>query len=116
MIEKILRFSLRQRFLILILSLVLIGLGIWAAKNLPIDAVPDVTNVQVQINTAVPALAPDESPDRAHEELLAEALLEPVDGKIDGDVLDDNQCHVPFSPPLRASTASVRGSGRTPRA
>ena len=56
MIERIIHFSLRQRFLIIILSLILVGLGIWSAQHLPIDAVPDVTNVQVQINTAVPAL------------------------------------------------------------
>lgn len=60
MIEKIIHFSLRQRALVVILSTILIGLGIWSAQNLPIDAVPDVTNVQVQINTSVPALAPVE--------------------------------------------------------
>ena len=60
MIERIIHFSLRQRFLVLLFSVILIGLGIWSAKNLSIDAVPDVTNVQVQINTSVPALAPVE--------------------------------------------------------
>lgn len=60
MIEKIILFSLRQRMLVAIASFILIGLGIWSAWNLPIDAVPDVTNVQVQINTSVPALAPVE--------------------------------------------------------
>lgn len=60
MIENIIHFSLRQRILVVILSLILIGLGIWSAQHLPIDAVPDVTNIQVQINTAVPALAPVE--------------------------------------------------------
>src|SRR3989338_2512673 len=60
MIEKIIHFSLRQRTLVVILSCILIGLGIWSAGKLPIDAGPDVTNVQVQINTSVPALAPIE--------------------------------------------------------
>ena len=58
MIENIIHFSLRQRFLVVLLSLIVIGVGVWSANVLPIDAVPDVTNVQVQINTAVPALAP----------------------------------------------------------
>lgn len=60
MIEKILDFSLRQRFLIIIFSVILVGLGIWSIQRLPIDAVPDVTNVQVQINTSVSSLAPIE--------------------------------------------------------
>ncbi len=60
MIEKIIYFSLKQRTLVVILSCILMGLGIWSIQHLPIDAVPDVTNVQVQINTAVPALAPVE--------------------------------------------------------
>ncbi len=60
MIEQIVHFSLRQRILVVLLSTILIGLGIWSAQRLPVDAVPDVTNIQVQINTAVPALAPVE--------------------------------------------------------
>ena len=60
MIEKIIQFSLKQRILVLIVSSILIGLGVWSAQNLPIDAVPDVTNVQVQINTSVSALGPIE--------------------------------------------------------
>jgi Cu/Ag efflux pump CusA len=45
---------------VLLATLVLVGIGVWSALRLPIDAVPDITNVQVQINTAVPALAPEE--------------------------------------------------------
>ena len=60
MIHRILEFSLRQRPLILLATLLLIGAGIWSALRLPIDAVPDITNVQVQFNTRVPALAPEE--------------------------------------------------------
>ena len=51
---------MRQRVAVLLATLVLIGVGTWAALRLPIDAVPDITNPQVQINTAVPALAPEE--------------------------------------------------------
>ena len=60
MIEKIIEFSLKQRILTVIMSLVMIGVGIWSAMKLPIDAVPDVTNVQVQINTTASGLAPIE--------------------------------------------------------
>jgi cobalt-zinc-cadmium resistance protein CzcA len=56
--RKLLTFVLEQRLVILAFVGLLIGAGIWAAIYLPIDAVPDVTNVQVQINTASPALAP----------------------------------------------------------
>ncbi len=60
MIEKIIEFSMRQRLLVVILSVILMGIGIWSAFHLPIDAVPDITNNQVQINTAAIALAPAE--------------------------------------------------------
>lgn len=60
MIEKIIHFSLNQRALVIIVSALLVALGVWSANKLPIDAVPDVTNVQVQINTSVQALAPVE--------------------------------------------------------
>jgi heavy metal efflux system protein len=61
MINKILEFSIRQRALVLLGALALIGAGIWSALHLPIDAVPDITGIQVQINTEVPALAAEES-------------------------------------------------------
>ncbi|MFH1496392.1 MAG: CusA/CzcA family heavy metal efflux RND transporter [Verrucomicrobiota bacterium] len=60
MIDKILEFALRQRIIVLLGALALLGIGLWSAFRLPIDAVPDITNVQVQINTSVPALAPEE--------------------------------------------------------
>lgn len=60
MIEKIIEFSLRQRVFVLLGTLALLGAGLWAATHLPIDAVPDITNVQVQVNTEVKGLAPEE--------------------------------------------------------
>src|SRR5215212_5273311 len=60
MIDAILRFSIHQRFFIVLFTLLLIGVGVWSATQLPIDAVPDVTNMQVQINTTAPALGPEE--------------------------------------------------------
>ncbi|MCC7375690.1 MAG: efflux RND transporter permease subunit [Verrucomicrobiales bacterium] len=61
MLDRLLEFSVRQRVFVLLATLVLVGIGIWSALRLPIDAVPDITNVQVQVNTAVPALAPEET-------------------------------------------------------
>ena len=60
MINRILEFSLRQRMFILMATAILIAVGLWSAVRLPMDAVPDITNVQVQINTSVEALAAEE--------------------------------------------------------
>jgi len=60
MIDKILEFSLRQRAFVVLGALALLGAGLWAALRLPIDATPDITNVQVQINSEVKGLAPEE--------------------------------------------------------
>lgn len=60
MLNKLLDFAMRQRAAVLLGTLVLLAVGVWAMLRLPIDAVPDITNPQVQINTAVPALAPEE--------------------------------------------------------
>lgn len=60
MLGKIIEFSIRQRALVLLGTLALIGIGAYSSTRLPIDAVPDITNVQVQINTNVPALSPVE--------------------------------------------------------
>jgi cobalt-zinc-cadmium resistance protein CzcA len=61
MIDRILEFSLRQRAVVLLGAAALLGAGLWSATHLPIDAVPDITGVQVQVNTEVPALAAEES-------------------------------------------------------
>ncbi|MGI2169968.1 efflux RND transporter permease subunit [Shewanella sp. MF05960] len=58
MFEKIVRFSVERRLLMLSMILVLIGVGLWSYQRLPIDAVPDITNVQVQINTEAPGFSP----------------------------------------------------------
>ncbi len=59
-LSTIVNFSLRHRAVVLAATVLLIILGVRAAQRLPIDAVPDVTNVQVQIITAAPALSPTE--------------------------------------------------------
>jgi cobalt-zinc-cadmium resistance protein CzcA len=60
MLERIIDFSLRRRGFIAFAALLLAAAGVWSAFHVAIDAVPDITNPQVQINTAVPSLAPDE--------------------------------------------------------
>ena len=60
MINKLIDFSLDNRFLVIVLWLLIVALGIHALTELPIDAVPDVTNVQVQVLTNSPGLAPEE--------------------------------------------------------
>jgi len=58
MLSSILRFSVQQRWLVLVLTMLVICAGLYAASRLPIDAVPDITNNQVQINVTAPSLSP----------------------------------------------------------
>lgn len=58
MINALIRFSVKNRLIVLLLVAVMAAAGVHSLVNLPIDAVPDVTNVQVQILTAAPSLAP----------------------------------------------------------
>lgn len=60
MVNRILEFSLRHRGFVLLGASLLVIAGVWSAIHLPIDAVPDITNVQVTINTKVSALSPEE--------------------------------------------------------
>ena len=60
MIHRVIEFSLRQRLFILLATAGVVLAGVWSAVRLPIDALPDITNIQVQVNTEVPALAPEE--------------------------------------------------------
>jgi cobalt-zinc-cadmium resistance protein CzcA len=58
MINALIRFSVSQRLIVLVLVAVMSAAGIYSLINLPIDAVPDVTNTQVQVLTSAPSLAP----------------------------------------------------------
>ncbi|MCB1022746.1 MAG: efflux RND transporter permease subunit, partial [Acidobacteria bacterium] len=58
MINALIRFSIEQKLIVLLLVAIMGGAGIYSLVNLPIDAVPDVTNVQVQVLTSAPSLAP----------------------------------------------------------
>src|SRR3954453_21292325 len=60
MLNALIDFSLRNRFVVLLLATLAVVLGVRAAIHLPLDAFPDTTPVQVQINTVAPELAPEE--------------------------------------------------------
>jgi cobalt-zinc-cadmium resistance protein CzcA len=75
MLNSIIESSLNNRFLVLMATIFVAGVGVYSAWNLPIDAVPDLTNVQVQVITEAPALSP----------LEVESLLSfPVEGAMSG--------------------------------
>lgn len=64
MIERLLDFSIRQRWVVLIATLAIAAFGLYNYTRLPVDAVPDITNVQVQINTEAPGYSPFEAEQR----------------------------------------------------
>jgi cobalt-zinc-cadmium resistance protein CzcA len=64
MIDSILNFSIKHRWLVLIATAAVAAVGVFNYQRLPIDAVPDITNVQVQINTSAPGYSPLEAEQR----------------------------------------------------
>ncbi|MEQ8315080.1 MAG: CusA/CzcA family heavy metal efflux RND transporter [Gammaproteobacteria bacterium] len=64
MLELIIRQMIRSRWIVMFVALTICGYGVWNFQNLSIDAVPDITNVQVQINTEAPGYSPLESEQR----------------------------------------------------
>jgi cobalt-zinc-cadmium resistance protein CzcA len=75
MLNRIIESSLNNRFFVLMTALLIAGMGLYSAVHLPIDAVPDLTNVQVQVITEAPALSP----------LEVDSLLSfPVSGAMSG--------------------------------
>ncbi|TAL19650.1 MAG: CusA/CzcA family heavy metal efflux RND transporter, partial [Aquabacterium sp.] len=64
MFERILRLSIAQRVLVLLAVLGMAAAGVHSWRQLPVDAVPDITNVQVQVNTEAPGYSPLESEQR----------------------------------------------------
>ncbi len=75
MLEKIISFSIHNKLFILIFTVLLVAVGFISLSKLPIDAVPDVTNVQVQILTKAPALGPLE---------VEEFITYPVEAAMNG--------------------------------
>ncbi|MBH1646820.1 CusA/CzcA family heavy metal efflux RND transporter [Stenotrophomonas maltophilia] len=64
MLERLIGLSIRHRWLTLVLTAALVALGVWSYRHLSIDAPPDITNVQVQINTQAPGYSPLEAEQR----------------------------------------------------
>jgi len=64
MFEKLIHFAINQRWLIMLIAIGMAVLGIFNYQKLPIDAVPDITNIQVQINTSAPGYSPLETEQR----------------------------------------------------
>ena len=60
MLERVLKFAIQHRWMIVLFTAFAAAVGAWSLRRLPIDAVPDITNNQVQINTSYPALSPFE--------------------------------------------------------
>ena len=60
MIDKLIHFALRNKFLIMAAVFILIAFGIYAFEKLPIDAFPDVTSIQVQVISKSPGMSPVE--------------------------------------------------------
>ena len=58
MIDTLVRFSIARRWIVMFLVVGVAGLGVWNYQRLPIDALPDITNVQVQVNTSAPGYSP----------------------------------------------------------
>lgn len=64
MLERIIRQMIRSRWIVMMAALAICAFGVWNFQSLPIDAVPDITNVQVQVNTEAPGYSPLESEQR----------------------------------------------------
>ena len=64
MFEHIIRFAIAQRWIVMLALLGVVGIGVASYQRLPIDAVPDITNVQVQVNTQAPGFSPLETEQR----------------------------------------------------
>lgn len=75
MLSRLIAFSLKNRLLVLILFSLAAALGLWRLADLPVDAFPDTTPVQVQINTVAPALNPEE---------IEQQITQPVELSIGG--------------------------------
>jgi heavy metal efflux system protein len=60
MLQSLVGAALKQRLVVLVLAVCLVGLGLDAARRLSVDVFPDVTNVQVQVATEAPGRSPEE--------------------------------------------------------
>ncbi|HHH43493.1 MAG TPA: efflux RND transporter permease subunit, partial [Gammaproteobacteria bacterium] len=77
MIANIIHWSIRNRFLVILLTLALIGWGVYSIKNTPLDALPDLSDVQVIIKTSFPGQAPQVVEDQVTYPLTTTMLSVP---------------------------------------
>src|SRR5690348_13373200 len=77
MIAKIIEFSIRNRFLVLLLTAIVTGLGVWATYNIRLDAIPDLSDVQVIIVTEYPGQNPEVVDDQVTYPLTSAMLSVP---------------------------------------
>ena len=77
MIEAVIRWSVGNRFFVLLATGILIGVGVFALKNTPVDAIPDLSDVQVIIKTQYPGQAPQVVEDQVTYPLTTAMLSVP---------------------------------------
>ncbi|NVJ67092.1 MAG: efflux RND transporter permease subunit [Gammaproteobacteria bacterium] len=77
MIKSIIRWSVVNRFFVLLASLILVGIGLFSLKNTPVDAIPDLSDVQVIIKTSYPGQAPQVVEDQVTYPLTTAMLSVP---------------------------------------
>jgi len=77
MIERIIRWSVTNRFVVILLSLILAGWGVYVVNNTPVDAIPDLSDVQVIIKTSYPGQAPQVVEDQVTYPLTTAMLSVP---------------------------------------
>ena len=77
MIESIIRWSVTNRFLVLLATFMLVGVGLYSVKNTPVDAIPDLSDVQVIIKTSYPGQAPQVVQDQVTYPLTTAMLSVP---------------------------------------
>lgn len=77
MIESIIRWSVKNRFFVLLATAILVGLGLYSLKNTPVDAIPDLSDVQVIIKTRYPGQAPQVVEDQVTYPLTTAMLSVP---------------------------------------
>lgn len=77
MVDKIIDWSISNRFLVLMLTFILVGMGIYSVKQIPLDALPDLSDVQVIIKTSYPGQAPQVVEDQVTYPLTTAMLSVP---------------------------------------
>lgn len=77
MIAALIRWSVHNRFFVLLATLILVGAGVWSVKNTPVDAIPDLSDVQVIIKTSYPGQAPQVVEDQVTYPLTTAMLSVP---------------------------------------